>query len=319
MSQVNKKVTIKDVAKLADVTAQTVSRVMRKKGYVSSETEKKVMEAAHRLNYVPSYAAKALRTGMSKSIAFVFDSLKNIYFAIMINHLHTVIRNYGYSVQLIFSYESVITEDCYRRAISHGAVAVISFIECSDGLGATVTRLGVPLMVLGRSTNEAGVDYITTDDKQGGRIAAKYLIENGCKSFYYAVEGLGMTCALDRYEGFTAELAEHGFKAELADIGTYGDGALSAIDLTDPGNGMFCFNDTIAFHILNKTSIANSGSHIKLVGYDNLKEDIELPVSLASVGIDKNEYAAYVIKSIIEKINTPEKSFAEHCPVKLYG
>ena len=76
-------VTIKDVADLANVTAQTVSRVMRGTGYVSEETKAKVLQAAHQLNYIPSYVAKALRKGMSQSIAIVFDSLRNVYFSVI--------------------------------------------------------------------------------------------------------------------------------------------------------------------------------------------------------------------------------------------
>lgn len=312
------RVTIKDVADLASVTAQTVSRVIRNQGYVSEETKKRVMEAVRALNYIPSYAATALRNGMSPSIAIVFDSLRNIYFAVMLDYLRQTIVNHGYSVQLIFSEEFLITEKCYHEAISHGAVAVISFLESEEGLGETVKSCGVPLMVFGRTTEEKGLDYITTDDKQGGAIAAQYLLREKCTEFKYVVEGKGLTCALDRFEGFSNELAAHGYKAQMVDVGTYGDAALADINFNDPNVGIFCFNDILAFRVLNRMDELNLGVKPKIVGYDNIASDLVLPVKLASVGIDKAKHAEFAVSSFIRKFNHPEIVLAEHQAVRLF-
>ena len=115
------RVTIWDVAERANVTAQTVSRVMRGKGYVAEDTRKCVLSAAKELKYIPSYVAKALRNGMSRSIAVVFDSLRNIYFSVMIDHLRQAIIDYGIGAAY-FSDDVVIrkaaTARLYRTARS---------------------------------------------------------------------------------------------------------------------------------------------------------------------------------------------------------
>lgn len=312
------RVTLKDVADLADVSAQTVSRVIRGRGSVSPETEQKVLETARNLNYIPSYAAKALRSGTSRNIAVVFDSLRNIYFAVMIDYLRCVISRRGYSVQLIFSENPVITEQCYHKAISHGAVAVISFLESEVGLGETVKNCGIPLMVFGRSTTEDGMDYITTDDTQGGRMAAEYLLGKGCTTFHYVVEGRGMTCALDRFEGFRTELAHRGYEAKLVDTGTFGEDALSVIDFSDPREGVFCFCDSLAFRVMQHIKKRGGASRAKLIGYDNIQEDLVLPVRLASIGIDKNSHAEFAVDKLIEKLSHPDIVIAERQKVRLF-
>lgn len=311
-------VTIKDVADLANVTAQTVSRVMRGTGYVSEETKAKVLQAAHQLNYIPSYVAKALRKGMSQSIAIVFDSLRNVYFSVMIDYIRKSIKNSGYSVQLLFSNESVITEETYRKAISHGAVGVISFLEGKEGIGSVVKNLGVPMLIFGRSTYEDGLDYITTDDVQGGMLAANRLINDGCTSFYYIVEGRGMTCAIDRYKGFKEELEMHGHKAELLDLNEEGEKCFAKMSLDDPAQGIFCFSDNIAFNVVKKMKGIPDANRAKLIGYDNIQSDIPLPITLTTIGVDKEHHADFAVKQIIEKISDPQIKLAKHQSVKLF-
>lgn len=311
------RVTIRDVAERANVTAQTVSRVMRGKGYVAEDTRKCVLSAAKELKYIPSYVAKALRNGMSRSIAVVFDSLRNIYFSVMIDHLRQAIIDYGYSVQLIFSDDVVITESCYRKAISHGAVAVISFLEGDADIGDAVDDCGVPLMIFGRSAADERLDYITTDDKQGGELVARRLLEQGCTKFKYLVEGSGLTCALDRYEGFSTELKKHGYDVEIIDTG-YAQDVYSLIDFDDPSVGVFCFNDILAFHLIKQMTRVPLEQRSKVVGYDNIQSDIVLPISLTTVGVDKPHHAKYAIDSIVAKLSDPTVRFAVREKVELF-
>lgn len=313
----NNRVTIRDVALRANVTAQTVSRVMRGTGYVAEDTRKCVLAAAKELKYIPSYVAKALRNGMSRSIAVVFDSLRNVYFSVMIDHLRQEIIAHGYSVQLIFSDDVIITEDCYRKAISHGAVAVISFLEGDDGIGDAVEDCGVPLMIFGRTTDDERLDFVTTDDKQGGELVAKRLLAQGCTKFKYLVEGSGMTCALERYEGFSSELKKRGYEVEIIDTGAVGD-AYAMIDINDPTTGVFCFNDILAFHLIKQMTRVPLEHRPKVVGYDNIQSDIVLPINLTTVGVDKSHHAKYAIDSIVAKLSDPTVRFAVREQVSVF-
>lgn len=312
------KITIKDVAQKANVTAQTVSRVMRGEGCVSIDTKKKVLDVAKQLQYIPSYAATALRNGMNRSIAIVFDSLRNMYFSIMIDHLRAEIVKQGYSVQLIFSDSVIITESYYRKAISHGAVAVISFLEGEEGIGGIVKDCGVPLMIFGRSTTDERLDFITTDDTKGGQLVAKRLLEKKCTQFKYLVEGSGMTCARDRYEGFDKELKKHGFSAEILDLNHMGEDAYLAIDFDNPNIGVFCFSDVLAFNLIKRVSSVSTDRRPKVIGYDNIQSDIVLPINLTTVGVNKEKHAQFAIDCITAKLADPALHFAEREPVELF-
>lgn len=315
------RITVKDVAELANVTAQTVSRVMRNSGYIADETRTRVLNAAHQLGYIPSYAAKALRNGMSQSIAIVFDSLRNSYFSVMIDYLRKAIVEHGLSVQLLFSNDVVITEETYRKAISHGAIGIISFLEGDNGIGRVVDSLGVPLMIFGRSANDEALDYITTNDVQGGQLAAERFVADGCTQFCYVVEGSGMTCAIDRYNGFCEVLAASGYDksaVELVDITFERENGYTRLDLANPKRGIFCFNDNIAFGILKLMGGIPVEQRAKLIGYDNIQSDLPLPVCITSVGIDKAKHAEFAVVRLLERIADSKLRLAEHQSVALY-
>ena len=80
------RVTIRDVALVARVTPQTVSRAIRNAPEVSAETREKILKVAAELNYVKNNSASSLRCGNSKLIVIVYDHLVNIYFSIMIDY-----------------------------------------------------------------------------------------------------------------------------------------------------------------------------------------------------------------------------------------
>ena len=298
-----KRATIKDVAIASGVTPQTVSRVFRGKGYVSADTRIKVLDAASKLKYVPNSAAISLRTGAKKSIAVVFDSLINIYFSVMVDYLQKELQLNGYNIQTIFVPSHTINDATYRDALSLGVSAIISFLEPEDSLSGTVRDFGVPLIILGRRSELEEFDYITTDDVEGGALAAQKLMRSGCNSFAFLAGGFGMTCVRDRLCGFSAALKESGFGEPIIIDSTHGVRAamekfLEECELPD---GIFCFSDMLAYELLN---ILHAGGHsdVKVVGYDNIQADIAMPIDLSSVGVDKPAFVKRIVELILDKI-----------------
>lgn len=297
------RVTVKDVAREAGVTAQTVSRVFRNQGYLSEETKRKVLAAAKKLNYVPNLTAISLRVGNTRRIAVVFDGLRNVYFPIMIDHLYREADRLGYSLITVFrAYDHEITEEVYRDALSMGASAVVSFLEPAPDLGEAVRRYGVPVMIFGRRTDIEEIDYVTTDDEKGGRLAAERLIGAGCKRFLYVAEGMGMTCVQDRHKGFSEALAEHGSTAKVIDMNSGFAEGLAALKAEGfVPDGIFCFSDMIAFSVLSQMK-GEQYADIKVVGYDDIEAEVPFPLRLTSVGVDKEAYTRFALGTLVEKI-----------------
>lgn len=315
----SKRVTIKDVAAEANVTAQTVSRVLRNTGYVAADTYNKVIEAVKRLNYVPNRMAASLRVGKAKSIAVVFDSLKNFYFAIMVDYIQREVQSRGYTLQTIFANSHTITEDIYRDALSLGVSAVVSFLEADHEVVNLVKSFDVPLIIFGRRTDYEEIDYVTTDDVQGGRLAAERFLQSGCKTFLYASEAFGMTFVHDRVEGFVEVLNKNGYKTDVIDCSVDPDGAFAEYYLKKGmPSAIFCLSDVTAYSILKVLKRYGEAKPL-VIGYDDISSDITMPVDLTSVGIDKYQYVSYVVCKIIDKIEGRYQGrIAEKVAVRLH-
>lgn len=316
-----RRVTIKDVAMAIGVTPQTVSRVLRRNGSVSSDTRIRVLDAVDRLKYVPNSAAVRLRTGGIKSVAVVFDSLINVYFSIMVDYLQKELSANGYEIHTVFVNSHTVTEEVYRSALSYGAVAVISFLEPEETLANTVRDYDVPLLVVGRRTEIDEVDYITTDDVSGGRLAAQRLIESGCKSFGYLGTAFGLTCVKDRYSGFENKLRECGYAASILDCDS---GVRLAIEHYIQNNkklpdGVLCFSDMLAYETLNVID-AMGLPPVKIIGYDNIQADIAMPIDLTTIGVQKPQFVKSVVALLSDKIEGRSTDrIAKKIAVQLHG
>ena len=244
--------TIKDVAREANVTAQTVSRVCRNLGNVAPKTKERVLEACRKLNYLPNKTAISLRSGMVDSVAVVFDSLRNVYFSIMTDYINEEIAKHDYDIRPFF----------------------------------------------GRRTELPNVDYVTTDDVEGGRLAAEELVAHGCNNIAFVGEAFGMTCVQDRLKGFSEGLAAHGKTFHTVVHTDWLAGNKEAKIMLEKSDGIFCFNDVFAYDILSAIDCSNK----TIVGYDDLQSDLPMPVTLTSVGVDKRAYVALAVNSLFERI-----------------
>ena len=176
------RVTIKDVARIARVTPQTVSRALRDAPDIAASTKTRVLEIAANLNYVKNSTASALRRGSTRLIAIIYDNLINLYFSIMTDFIQFSLKELGYSTLTMPFRHFRLNEEAYMAAVSHNVDGIISFLEPEECISALVKRYNVPVLLFGRRTAVKRVDCIHTDDEEGGRLAAERLIRDGCRN-----------------------------------------------------------------------------------------------------------------------------------------
>ncbi len=303
------RVTIKDVAKLARVTPQTVSRALRDAPDVASSTRDRVLEIAASINYVKNSTASALRRGSTRLIAVVYDNLINLYFSIMTDFIQFCLKERGYSMLTISMRTFRLNKEAYMSAVSHNVDGIISFLEPEEEVSSLIKRYNVPVLLFGRRTDVKNIDCIHTDDEAGGRLAAARLAEDGCKNVVCITEVLELTCAYDRYHGFEEELKARGVAApRIVDPNSPGLEA-QLLSLRDSAegfpDGIFCFNDMLAFETLYFVE-KNRLPEVKVVGYDNVQDEIHIPRRLTTVGTNKREMAKRATEMIISRIEKGE-------------
>ena len=307
------RVTIKDVARIAMVTPQTVSRALRDAPDIAESTKTRVLEIASNLNYVKNSTASALRRGSTRLIGIIYDNLINLYFSVMTDFIQFCLKERGYSMLTISVRSFHLNEEAYMAAVSHNVDGIISFLEPDEELTELIKSYNVPVLLFGRRTNVKRLDCIHTDDEEGGRLAAARLADDGCKNAVCITEALELTCAYDRYHGFEEELKRRGIsKPRIVNPNVPGlEQQLLSLMKSPDGfpDGIFCFNDMLAFETLYFIEKNNLPS-VKVIGYDNVQQEIHIPRRLTTVGTDKLALAKRATEMIISKVETGDTNRA---------
>ena len=305
------RVTIKDVARVAGVTPQTVSRAFRNAEDINKETQERILQIASEMGYVQNASARSLRNGSSKLIAIIYDNIMNSYFSIITYYLQDYLRGKGYSILSISVTDNVLKERDYLTALEHNAEGVISFLQADESIARLINTYRVPVLVMGRRSEDEGVDSVYVDDVEVGKIAARRFIEKGCKNPLCISEAMDITCAYDRCLGFKEEFKGVGREVRLIARERLGEDLpleerLLQAYKSNPPDAIFCFNDIFAFQALYV--IEKHGLKIPLIiGVDNIQQEIFLPKRLTTVGWDKRKLAQISANAILSRISGSEE------------
>ena len=270
--------TLKDVAAECGLTVTTVSRVLNNRGYISEETRQKVHSAMDKLNYQPNEVARSLSKKTSKTIGVIVPHIRHPYFSEMISNIENAANKHGYKIILCNSKGTEHKEKEYVDMCRSNRVAGI--ILFSAGVEVQeFTDSNIPLVTVERFT-ENGTAAIECDNKQGGMLAAKHLIESGCKHLLH-VSGVtdNSMPADDRAKGFSEVCEENniGYTEVATSIGQYNsldyhDLLETALGLDKNIDGVFASSDLIAAQILQVCARIGKRvpDDIKIVGFDDV-------------------------------------------------
>lgn len=168
-----------DVAELAGVSPTTVSRVINKKGYLSQKTIDNVQQAMKSLGYKANNLARSLQGKSAKLIGLIFPNISNIFYAELIEHLEIELFKQGYKVIICNSQNDPAKEKEYLEMLE--ANQVDGIISSSHNLGIDdYEHVGAPIIAFDRNL-APNVPIISSDNFEGGKLAARTLQKNGCQ------------------------------------------------------------------------------------------------------------------------------------------
>lgn len=218
--------TIHDVAKKAQVSISTVSRVLNGTAFVNSEVRKRVEDAMQELAYQPSPAARSLRVNRSRIIGLLISDIQNPFFMSLIQGVEDEAHRNGYSVLLCNSNEDPRRERQYLEVLCAERVAGAIIVPTRERLEAGIAdfhKLNIPLVAVDRRIKDNSVDAILVDNVLGAREAVAHLIQNGYRRIG-AITGLQtITTGRERMEGYRQAFQEAGlvFDPLLVRSGTF--------------------------------------------------------------------------------------------------
>jgi DNA-binding LacI/PurR family transcriptional regulator len=282
---------IRDVARRAGVSYQTVSRVLNDSGAVRDETRSRVLLAIDELGYRPNPAARALATSRSKTIG-VLSSQSALYGpSTSIQAIEVAARaaGYGLSVTSIDSseYESIRSGLDHLLGQSIDALVVLApQVRVFEAIREA--SIEVPLVTLEATALDPGRG-LSVDQERGARMAVRHLIDFGHTEIVHIGGPADWIEANARFEGYAGELRDAGLRDREGIVGDWtaqfgyvaGRELLRARDFT----AVFCGNDQTALGFMHACRDAGVRvpEDVSVVGFDDTPESSHFAPALTTI------------------------------------
>lgn len=176
-------ITIKDVAKKANVSIATVSRVITQKKCVSSEVYERVHNAISELGYITDLNASVLRSKNTKTIGIIISNVKNVFYNNVLGNLEKSLRKMGYSLFTSYSAENAEEElNSFKSLIASKVTSIIftPVTNTNHKIIKLALKRGIDVIQLFRNVYDY-LDTIAIDDELACYNATKLLLEHGSR------------------------------------------------------------------------------------------------------------------------------------------
>ena len=199
---------IRDVAKLANVGPATVSRVINNNGYVSEDARERVNQAIDTLNYTPNELARNLFRSRAGLIGILVPDISHPFFSTFVSCAERELYQRGYKVMLCNTSEEGNAEQEYlsmlERHIVDGIITDVHTLNVEE-----YKRIQKPIVALDRYLGK-NIPVVSSDHREGGRLAALTLIRNGCrKVLHFKAAERFEAPFLERHTEFNRVMAEY--------------------------------------------------------------------------------------------------------------
>lgn len=316
--------TIKDIAKKANVSINTVSRALNGKDDVKVQTRERILNIAKKINYTPNYLAKSLVIKQTKTLGVIVTDNANPFYATMIKGIEDFACQRGYNIILCNTDEDTNRELKALQLLSEKRV---------DGILITPTRstkksildfkrLNIPFILLNRFSDIDDIDYVKTDHVYGAQLAVNRLLEIGRKRIAYIGGPAKISSVAERLEGSRKAMKQKGLSPrkliiEHANL-KMEDGYSAMKNLLNSEitpDGVFVYSDLMAIGAMN--AIKEAGlkipDDIAVVGYDDIEFASYLEIPLTTIRQARYEIGNKSAAIIIDKLeNKKEKHLTRH-------
>ena len=298
---------IKDVAKRANVSVATVSRVINNKGYVNAHTRSLVENAINDLNYVPNEVARSLFRKSSKMIGIMLYDLKNEFFNEMISRMEEIIFSHGYQTVICTIGTDSDREKNYLQMFKTNKFS--GLIICTDISPTGINQLpDIPVVALERIIKDS-IPSIDCDNIMGGELAAKNLVSLGCKNILQFTGPLNLACSDKRSKGFLnilstlPEITTHSIELDFNNF--------TEIEISDFLNqhpsvdGVFAASDRIAASVLKclKKIGKKIPEDVKVIGFDNVSITQLIQPTLSTIAQPIHAMSELATNTLFKLIN----------------
>jgi DNA-binding LacI/PurR family transcriptional regulator len=280
LEKTTEKVTSAEVARLAGVSQSAVSRVFTPGASVSAKTMEKVRAAAEELGYRPNVLARSLITGRTRIIGLVVAYLENQFYPMALELLSRALQARGYHI-LVFMAENSTERvaQVMSELLDYQVDGIITAsVAMSNDLTTRCDGAGIPVVMFNRGQDDARLSEVTSDNVNGARRAAEFLIKGGHKRIAHVMGWQGSSTGRDRAEGFKQAMQAAGLQPFAMVDGAYAREKAAAVTRElcqgpERPDAIFVGNDHMAFAVMD-TLRHELGlrvpQDVSVVGYDDV-------------------------------------------------
>jgi LacI family transcriptional regulator len=312
--QKSRTVTLKDVARRASVSYQTVSRAVNGHSDISPETRTRILRIAERLGYSPNRLAGSLRTNQSKVIGLVVSDIENVFFAEVASGVEAEARSRGYSVLLANSGEDNLREREAVRSLVERRVdgLILGPAQGDHSYLQTALPKRFPLVTINRKIDFSYCGAVVIENEIAARRAVEYLIARGHRKIGAIVASAELTTSRERLNGFRSAMADAGLAVRREWVATGSvrpDGArIAAIKIltrSDRPTAMMTSSHRISEGVLiaMKELGLKLGRDVDLIGFDHVRWTALLDPPVAVIEQPTQHIGREATRMLIEMIN----------------
>jgi DNA-binding LacI/PurR family transcriptional regulator len=299
-----------DVARLAGVSHQTVSRVLNGHPNVRPPTRDKVLAAIRELAYRPNAAARTLVTRRTHTLGVIsFDTMLYGPASMLYGFERAAHDSYFVSVASLPALDRRSMLDAVDRFLGQG-VEGIMVIATQDTAVAALAHVPteVPLVAVGCGT-KAPVTSVAIDNEAGAFAATRYLLSLGHPTVHHVAGTSAHLDAQERVDGWRRALAEAGAPEPAVLVGDWS--ASSGYEMgrqlaTDPElTAVFCGNDTMALGVMRALAERGLGvpRDVSIVGFDDIPDAGFYTPPLSTVRQDFGEVGRRALSTLIDRMS----------------
>jgi LacI family transcriptional regulator, galactose operon repressor len=330
-------VTIKDVAQLSGVSAATVTRALQGHPRVLPETRARVEDAASRLGYQPDHAARALVTGISRTIGLLVPTIRDPYWAEVAAGVEPRAAEDGFAVLIASGYGDPVRAGQTLEVLLGNRVDGIIVTTSAGVAEPRLTQaMGLPTVVVGldppvgtlelegarsapiatlleaeqRHRLAARLSHVGFDDVNAGEIAAQHLIELGHRRIAF-LAGPSTLATVLRIAGVRTVLEQAGLTLRSVSYGgdTFEQGCAAGLDLFRNDRdftAIIAFNDLLAAGVVRaaRTLGIDVPGEVSVVGFDDIMLARLLEPALTTVRAPKYEMGARAMELLFEHMRS---------------
>ncbi|MDH6363427.1 LacI family transcriptional regulator [Enterococcus sp. PF1-24] len=298
------KASLKDIARIANVSVATVSYALNNSSQVSEVTRAKIKKIANELNYIPNLSAQNLRTNNSNLICAIVNTYQGNFNGDVLQEIQDILERKGF--QLLAFSGSI--PDIVKTDIIDG-VLMLNYRADSTELQQFTNTLNKPIVFMTNEINTANSASVVIDNRLGIKYLFDVLKKSKNERICFITGDDNSFNSEQRYnaakEFYTKsfkknDFSQHVYSGQYDPIVTYQLGKRFLEN--DQYDAFLCFNDDMALGIYHAASDLNIkvGKDISIVGFDDSYVSSVVSPGLTTVQVDKKEWAEEVVNQYLE-------------------